>query len=132
MHQRPQAVQQPRMSPEEAAQWLREKTIAEANALLLADAVYKIVFYNSQHSNRSSECQIDPFQVFDSASPEAIEDWIERTKRLLASNYTVGDAIVDKSDRANSLEAQYIASNPGFSAKTYEHAVWVGIGKAVH
>lgn len=61
-----------------------------------------------------------------------MQEWIDRTERLLASNYAVGDAIVGKSQQYESLRAEYIAGNPGFSSATYGHAMHLGACKAVH
>ena len=122
----------PALSPEEAAKWYRVKTVAEAKAVALADGVYTIVFYNRQHSASEQQGPIDPFKVFESESRENVQDWINRTEKLLATNYAVGDAVVGKSHQYESLRAEYIATNPGFSTATYEHAIYLGACKAVH
>ncbi len=130
------------LSAEEAATWYRETTVAKAKALALADGVYAIVFYNLQHRNDPQDL-IDPFELFEAESREAVQEWIDRTERLLATNYdvgdalvskshNVGDALVDKSARYESLRAEYIAQNPGFASDTYEHAIHLGAGKAIH
>lgn len=55
----------PALSPDEAAKWYREKTVTEAKALALADGVYTVVFYNSQHSADRQQNPINPFEVFE-------------------------------------------------------------------
>jgi hypothetical protein len=120
------------MASEDAAKWYRQKTIDEALAVNLADGVFIIVFYNSQYSNKVPEKQIDPFEVFITASQTDIQEWIKRSKMLMSSNYPVGDALVGKSSEYEKIRDDYINSNPGFSKHTYAHAIHLGASKACH
>jgi hypothetical protein len=120
------------MTSAESEKWYRQLTIDKALAVNLADGVFIIVFYNSQFSNKAPEKRINPFEVFATASKSEIQEWIERSKRLMSSNYPVGDAIVDKSSEYEKIRDDYINNNPGFSIETYSHAIHLGASKACH
>jgi hypothetical protein len=120
------------MTAAESEKWYRQLTIDKALAANLADGVFIIVFYNSQFSNKAPEMQIDPFEVFAASSQLEIQAWIERSKRLMSSNYPIGDALVGKSSEYDKIRDDYINNNPGFSKETYSHAIHLGASKACH
>ena len=115
---------------EDAADWYRRKTVSDALSVNLADGVIIIVFYNYQFSRSDPERSIDPFEIFASVSRNEVQDWIDRSERLMSSNFAVGDAIVEKSGKYEEIRDNYIASNPGFSKRTYSHAIYLGASKA--
>ena len=120
------------MSAEGGADRYREYIIAEALSANLPDGVYRIVFHNSQHRRPDeAHLRIDPFTVFNRERPEVVQDWIVRVGKLLNTNGRVGDAVVRRLPDRPGIEAQYRKDNPGFSERTYSHAIHLGASMAV-
>ncbi|BBL74551.1 hypothetical protein [Methylomagnum ishizawai] len=111
---------------ENTAKSYKQKTIDEALSVNLADGIFIITFYNSRHSAKEPDSQINPFEIFAAASQTEIEDWIKRSKMLMSSCYAVGIAFIDKSTEYEKIRDDFINSNPGFSDATYGRAFYIG------
>ena len=114
----------------------RQEIINKALAKKLPDGIYSIYNYNSY---RDISEQIDIYQVFQSASHELIKNWIERCKKMLYSNWDVGDALVENAHKKRKTSRRFekarnklIKDNPGFSKETYEHVIHLGASDACH
>lgn len=124
-----------------------DEIIIKAKAAELADGIFMIVCHNNMYSHMEKEKFIDPKEIFPKETNDSINSWISRVNWLLNKNHFVGDAFVEcavarnkgessaieRAEKAyQDLRSDFIKSNPGFSEDTYEHAIRLGAGKAVH
>ena len=99
----------------------------------LPDGVFSIVAYNEGLGGRTSgpgQIAIDPYSVFSDEPRETVEMWVQRSNRLLTSNYSVGNALVCRHPDYARLKGRFVAENPGFSQDTYDHAIHSGAAGA--
>ncbi|AOO64719.1 hypothetical protein [Sulfurospirillum halorespirans] len=115
----------------------KQKTIDRALSVNLSDGIYIVFYYNETYSNNNN--QINIFQIFKSKSRNEIQEWIERCRKLLTSNYEVGDALVEMANQKVASSIRYekareelIKNNPGFSEETYAHVIHLGASFACH
>lgn len=115
----------------------RQEKIDRALSVNLADGVFQIYYYNDMYLNRNNK--IDPFEVFNTVPQSEVQEWLDRSKKLLSSNWEVGDARVENahrkvatSDRYEKARNELMTNNPGFSEKTYERAISDGAAAACH
>ncbi|MDD5052785.1 MAG: hypothetical protein PHO27_08675 [Sulfuricurvum sp.] len=124
------------MTDIEYSEQQRQKKIDRALSVNLADGVFQIYYYNDINRNN----QIDPFEVFNTVSQSEVQDWLDRSKKLLASNWDVGDALVENChrkevvtrERYEKARNELMTNNPGFSEETYERAISDGAAAACH
>ena len=141
-------------------EWHKRKIIKRALSVALPDGIYIVYRFNQSHKNEKDG--IDMYHLFQSESPETIQEWIKRCEKLLSSNWDVGDALVSMAhahSRANKkrgiiqtiflsgiymieykqakkkyeqIKKEFIKNNPGFSEETYESAIQNGASYACH
>lgn len=125
-----------RIISEDAKKLCRQETIDKALAVNLADGIFIINEHNSWYSNKTPEMQINPFEIFVTATHAEIEDWIQRSKKLRSSCYSVGvahyESIYDSNKRVEFEKSydEFVNSNPGFSNQTYGHVVYISTASA--
>lgn len=120
-------------------------TLKQIDSLPMADAIFYITLHNRRMGRNDAEFHIDPFELFPDEPREVIQAWISHARDLESGGYWVGDALVESVNKRGDDEARerarqnynnvrnnFINSNPGYSEKTYEHAIHLGASRAIH
>lgn len=112
----------------------RAQYVAEAKEAAFLDAVFLIHYYNREikrwWSHEPKPEDITPQEVFDIFDPDAYEDALKRSQKLLATNTLVGMAFFKYQSVSISYEEaikKFCSENSGFGDKSYGLAAQAGI-----